>query len=112
MIVNSFFLLSGRSASGGADGRTVLVRFLLESAVELAQQVTGPSLQIRPREVELQVVDEASQAAVVRRLPEVFRVLIQPGAQDRGDGAAHETRQKTSKTHSYQSQCVFEISDT
>lgn len=68
--------------------------------MELAQEVTGPALQVRSREVELQVVDQASQAAVFRRLPEVLRVLIQPGAQNRGDGAA-ETRRKYIYIHAF-----------
>lgn len=66
--------------------------------MELAQQVTGPALQVRPGEAELQVVDQASQAAVVRRLPEVLRVLIQPGAQDRGDGAARDAKETLKTT--------------
>ncbi len=67
--------------------------------MELAEQVTGPALQIRPGEVELQIVDQASQAAVVRRLPEVLRVLIQPGAQDRGDGAVHQNTELAEHMH-------------
>ncbi len=67
--------------------------------MELAQQVAGPALQIRSGEVELQIVDQASQAAVVRRLPEVLRVLIQPGSQDRGDGAVQQNTHTFTPVH-------------
>lgn len=56
----------------------------------MGQQVAGAALQVRAGEVEVEVGQELVQTFIVRRAPEVLRVLVQPGAQDGRDGA--ETR--------------------
>lgn len=63
-----------------------MLGLLVVSAVELGQQVAGAALQVGAGEVEVQVREQLPQATVVRRLPEILRVLVQPCAQYGRDG--------------------------
>lgn len=52
----------------------------------MLQQTLGPPEGLRPRKCPAQVVHQPVETGVVRRLLEVFRTLVQPGAQDGGQG--------------------------
>lgn len=52
----------------------------------MLQQTLGPPQGLRPRQRPAQVVHQPVETGVVRRLLEVFRTLVQPGAQDGGQG--------------------------
>ena len=54
--------------------------------LQLGQEEVGPALQVGAGHVELHVGHQLPEAGEVGGLKEVLRVLVQPGAQDGGDG--------------------------
>ena len=54
--------------------------------LQLGQEEAGPALQVGAGHVELHVGHQLLEAGEVRGLTEVLGVLVQPGAQDGGDG--------------------------
>lgn len=75
------------------------------AAVELGEQVAGAALQVGAGEVEAQVGEELSQGTVIRRLPEVLRVLVQPRPQDGGYGA--EWGRERNKSEKWRGRSTF-----
>lgn len=65
---------------------TLQLRLRELCALQLSQEQVRAALQVRARHVELHVGHQLLEAGEARGLVEVLRVLVQPGAQDGGDG--------------------------
>lgn len=73
----------------GLERLPVTVSFIHAGlSLQMLQQTLGPPQGLRTRQRPAQVVHQPVETGVVRRLLEVFRTLVQPGAQDGGQGTA------------------------